>query len=113
MVSGGIIRHPAKGAGGGALCPCCKRFAGGRFRLLCALPAVAAIVFILTAVLFPSSERAVVYADPILTISPATLPAVDTGASYTQALTSSGGTAPYAYYIVSGTLPGGISLATN
>lgn len=47
-----------------------------------------------------------------LTISPATLPAGQMGASYSQSLTTSGGTAPYSYGVTAGALPTGVSLSS-
>ena len=46
---------------------------------------------------------------PVITLAPATLPPGVLGTFYSQALTSSGGTAPYSYS-VSGTLPAGLTL---
>lgn len=48
-----------------------------------------------------------------VTITPATLPAGTVGTAYSQALSSSGGTAPYTYSVISGTLPAGITLSTG
>lgn len=48
-----------------------------------------------------------------LTISPASLPAATEGTAYNQAVTASGGTAPYTYAIVSGALPSGLGLNPN
>jgi hypothetical protein len=45
-----------------------------------------------------------------LVVSPSTLPAATNGAAYTQALSTSGGTAPYTY--VSTTLPSGLTLSS-
>lgn len=49
---------------------------------------------------------------PTLTITPATLPAAVQGIAYSQALTASGGIAPYSFAIGSGTLPAGLTLNT-
>lgn len=49
---------------------------------------------------------------PIL-VSPATLPSGITGASYSQMFTASGGTAPYTYALLTGSLPTGLSLTTT
>jgi hypothetical protein len=55
-------------------------------------------------------ERAV----PAITFSPATLPHATVGAQYSQAITGSGGTAPYQNFTIkSGALPGGITLSTS
>ncbi|GEP45558.1 putative Ig domain-containing protein [Brevifollis gellanilyticus] len=50
---------------------------------------------------------------PAITISPATLPAGLVGASYSQTVTASGGTAPYVWNVSAGTLPAGLSLSTG
>ncbi|WP_181883661.1 putative Ig domain-containing protein [Sphingorhabdus pulchriflava] len=50
---------------------------------------------------------------PTLTITPATLPAAVQGIAYSQALTASGGIAPYSFAISSGTLPAGLTLNTT
>jgi hypothetical protein len=47
-----------------------------------------------------------------ITISPATLPPAPQGSPYSQMLTASGGTAPYSFSIVSGSLPPGLSLSS-
>lgn len=47
---------------------------------------------------------------PIISLTPATLPQVSAG--YSQALTPSGGTGPFAYSVISGALPPGISLSS-
>ncbi len=48
---------------------------------------------------------------PTLAISPATLAGGTTNIAYNQALASSGGIAPYAYSLVSGSLPAGLSFS--
>ena len=48
---------------------------------------------------------------PAITLSPATLPNAVVGTAYSQTLTASGGTAPYAFSVVTGTLPAGLSLS--
>lgn len=45
-----------------------------------------------------------------ITLSPSTLPAPQAGAAYSQQITASGGAAPYAYAVVSGVLPVGLTL---
>ncbi|HVG23887.1 MAG TPA: ice-binding family protein [Thermoanaerobaculia bacterium] len=47
---------------------------------------------------------------PIITVNPATLPNGTVGTAYNQAVTASGGTAPYAYSVSSGALPTGLIL---
>jgi hypothetical protein len=49
---------------------------------------------------------------PPITVSPATLPAVIVGIAYSQAITASGGTAPYSFAVTSGVLPPGLSLSS-
>ena len=48
-----------------------------------------------------------------ITVAPATLPAATVGASYSQTITASGGTSTYSFAVTSGSLPAGLSLATN
>lgn len=48
-----------------------------------------------------------------LVITPATLPDATLGTAYTQSLTATGGTAPYTFTVDSGSLPGGITLASS
>ena len=48
----------------------------------------------------------------MITLSPSTLPNATVATAYTQTLTGSGGTAPYAFTVVSGTLPAGLTLTT-
>ncbi|WP_454767168.1 putative Ig domain-containing protein [Cupriavidus campinensis] len=59
-----------------------------------------------------SGSRAVslTIAAPTLTLSPASLAAPTMGAAYSQTFTGSGGVAPYAFSVSSGTLPTGLSL---
>ena len=45
-----------------------------------------------------------------LTINPPSLPAATVGTAYNQTVTASGGTAPYSYAVLSGSLPTGLSL---
>jgi Ice-binding-like/Putative Ig domain len=47
---------------------------------------------------------------PVITLSPATLPAGTVGTAYNQTVTASGGTAPYTFAVTSGALPNGLSL---
>ena len=48
-----------------------------------------------------------------ITVNPATLPNGQTGTTYGQSVTGSGGTGPYTYAVTSGALPTGLSLDTN
>ncbi|WP_221230802.1 putative Ig domain-containing protein [Xanthomonas sp. CFBP 8152] len=52
-------------------------------------------------------------AAPVVVIAPTALPAATRGTAYSQVLSASGGTAPYTYTLASGTLPAGITLASN
>ncbi|WP_430542654.1 putative Ig domain-containing protein [Xanthomonas sacchari] len=52
-------------------------------------------------------------ASPTLAVTPPTLPAAAINASYSQALSTSGGTAPYSYVLNAGTLPSGMSLSAG
>jgi hypothetical protein len=49
----------------------------------------------------------------VLTITTATVPDASTGSSYQQVLTATGGTTPYTWSVTAGSLPPGLSLATN
>ncbi|MDN2695045.1 putative Ig domain-containing protein [Janthinobacterium sp. SUN073] len=50
---------------------------------------------------------------PTITVTPATLPAASVATAYSQQLTASGGVAPYAYTVSSGSLPAGLSLSSS
>ena len=52
-------------------------------------------------------------AAPTLTLTPATLPASTAGTVYTQALSASGGVAPYSFALSAGTLPAGLTLTSS
>ncbi|WP_341210629.1 putative Ig domain-containing protein [Sphingomonas paucimobilis] len=52
-------------------------------------------------------------AAPALALDPAALANATVGAAYSQAVTATGGTAPYSYAVTAGALPAGIGLATN
>lgn len=45
-----------------------------------------------------------------VTLSPATMPAMVRGTAFSQTVTASGGTAPYAYTVIAGALPTGLAL---
>ncbi len=47
---------------------------------------------------------------PTVTINPASLPAGQSGAAYSQPLSGSGGAAPYSFAVTAGALPGGLTL---
>ncbi|WP_430543697.1 autotransporter domain-containing protein [Xanthomonas sacchari] len=50
-------------------------------------------------------------ASPTLTLSPPALPVGTAGSAYSQALSATGGTAPYSYSLATGALPAGMSLS--
>ncbi|MCM2397654.1 putative Ig domain-containing protein [Rhizobium sp. S95] len=50
---------------------------------------------------------------PTVAISPSTLPAGTAAVAYSQTLSGNNGTAPYAFVVTSGSLPAGLTLATN
>ncbi len=60
----------------------------------------------------PSSAVTVTVSNPP-TISTTTLPAATVGVAYSQALTATGGTPPYTWSRVSGTLPAGLTLSAG
>ncbi len=47
---------------------------------------------------------------PVLTVSPASLPAGTVGTAYSQTITASDGTGPYTFAVTSGALPAGLTL---
>ena len=47
--------------------------------------------------------------EPLISVTPTTLPQATSTQSYSQQLTASGGTAPYTWILAAGALPGGIS----
>ena len=50
---------------------------------------------------------------PTLVLAPAAVPGGVAGTAYSQAITASGGTAPYTYSLHAGTLPNGVTLASD
>ena len=60
-----------------------------------------------------SSQYAFTFQAPTIAVGPATLPNGTQNTAYSQALTASGGTAPYTYAITAGALPAGLSLSSN
>jgi uncharacterized protein YhjY with autotransporter beta-barrel domain len=52
-------------------------------------------------------------AAPGIALLPATLPGATAGSAYTQAITATGGVAPYSFAITAGALPGGLTLASD
>jgi hypothetical protein len=50
---------------------------------------------------------------PTLSVAPSSLPPALEGQSYAQTFNASGGTAPYAFSVTSGSLPNGLTLAAN
>jgi len=59
-----------------------------------------------------SSTVALLFGNPVIVVSPVTLPAATDTVPYTQTLTATGGTPPYHYQIASGTPPFGLTLTT-
>lgn len=60
-----------------------------------------------------SRSYTLVVASPAISITPTALPAATTRIAYSQTLAATGGTAPYSYAVTAGTLPGGITLASD
>jgi hypothetical protein len=59
-----------------------------------------------------ANQSVVVTSAPVtVTVAPATLPGGTVGAAYSQAITASGGMAPYAFAVTSGALPTGLALS--
>ncbi|MDW5442299.1 putative Ig domain-containing protein [Polaromonas sp. SM01] len=52
-------------------------------------------------------------AAPTISVAPSTMPSMTAGVAYSQAITATGGTATYSYAITGGSLPTGLSLASN
>ncbi len=48
---------------------------------------------------------------PVITITPSTIPIPVVGVAYSQQLTASGGVAPYQFFVISGSLPPGLTLS--
>ena len=49
---------------------------------------------------------------PVITLAPLTLPLGRVGVAYSQQITASGGTGPYVFTVLSGTLPAGLTLSS-
>ena len=60
-----------------------------------------------------ASLNQVVQPTSAITLTPSSLTAGQVGAGYSQALTATGGTAPYGYAVTSGSLPKGLVLSTG
>ncbi|MCC8621923.1 putative Ig domain-containing protein [Xanthomonas vesicatoria] len=60
-----------------------------------------------------SRSYALTIAAPQIVVAPTTVPGATRGTAYSQALSASGGTAPYTYAIASGVLPAGLTLSSN
>lgn len=65
------------------------------------------------AVTLDSNSVAVCAACDPITISPSSLPAGTLGAAYSEMITAAGGTAPYSFEVIAGSLPPGLTLATS
>ncbi|GAB3868491.1 hypothetical protein GCM10028824_13540 [Hymenobacter segetis] len=59
------------------------------------------------------SPYAITFLAPTITLAPASVPGGTVGVAYSQALSASGGTAPYTYVITAGALPSGLSLTNG
>jgi hypothetical protein len=59
-----------------------------------------------------SSTVALLFGNPVIVVSPVTLPTATATVPYTQTLTATGGTPPYHYQVASGTPPLGLTLTT-
>ncbi|MEC3887615.1 putative Ig domain-containing protein [Xanthomonas campestris] len=60
-----------------------------------------------------TQSYAVTIAAPTIVVAPSALPTATRGTAYSQTLTASGGTAPYTYTLSAGSLPAGLTLASN
>lgn len=65
------------------------------------------------AVTLDTNNVAVCPACAPITLSPATLPNGTVGTAYSQTITASGGTAPYTFSVIAGSLPPGLALAVG
>jgi hypothetical protein len=60
-----------------------------------------------------TNSYTIVIATPTITLSPTTLTNATAGAAYSQNMSASGGTSPYAYTVTGGALPTGLTLTTG
>ncbi|MET3724328.1 Ig-like domain-containing protein [Sphingomonas trueperi] len=60
-----------------------------------------------------SKSYSITVGAPTVTLTPTSLTGATAGIAYSQMLTASGGVAPYIYSITAGTLPAGLTLASN
>ena len=60
-----------------------------------------------------TSLYALVVTPPVTTIAPSSIPGAAVGAAYSQAITATGGIAPYRYAVTNGTLPAGLTLSNS
>src|SRR6185436_13171640 len=60
-----------------------------------------------------SQSYSLTVACPTITVSPSTLPGTTISVPYNQTVTASGGTGPYTFTIISGTLPTGLTLSSG
>jgi len=60
-----------------------------------------------------SEFSAGVVASPLITLAPAVLPTATYGVAYSQAITASGGSAPYTFAVTAGALPAGVNLSAS
>ena len=60
-----------------------------------------------------TQSLSITFNNPAISITTTTLANGTVGTAYSQTLSATGGTAPYAWTIIAGTLPAGLSLSTN
>ena len=60
-----------------------------------------------------SGNVALTIAQPVIIVSPATLPMATVASAYSQTVSASGGTAPYTYAVTAGNLPAGLTLSSG
>jgi len=60
-----------------------------------------------------ATQYSLTFQAPTIVVGPAVLPNGTQGTAYSQALSASGGTAPYSYVITAGALPAGLSLTNG
>ncbi|MBB6239669.1 gliding motility-associated-like protein [Pedobacter sp. AK013] len=60
-----------------------------------------------------TSPYSLVVAPPVTIIAPSSIPGAAVGTAYSQAITATGGIAPYRYAVTNGTLPAGLTLSNS
>lgn len=103
------------GAGAGALLSCTMTpqteclTANGEYRTTIAAAGAHTIVLVGSGSQPPPPPTSC----PTITVTPTTLPNGTSGSVYSQTISASGGTAPYTFAVLSGTLPAGLTLASG